>query len=118
MTADIDMQHIAHDRLKTTNFPNSQAITPTQTFVTPAQESLARTIDAEPFIPKGSMEDVNERLDTILNIQATGLAMRLRSAHIKKVIIGLSGGLDSTLALIAAKKVNEMNKTLIFIDKL
>ena len=108
MTADIDMQHIAHDRLKTTNFPNSQAITPTQTFVTPAQESLARTIDAEPFIPKGSMEDVNERLDTILNIQATGLAMRLRSAHIKKVIIGLSGGLDSTLALIAAIRAAEV----------
>jgi len=108
MTADIDMQHIAHDRLKTTNFPNRQDIAPTQTFVTPAQENLQRTIDAQPFIPKGSMEDVNERLDTILNIQATGLAMRLRSAHIKKVIIGLSGGLDSTLALIAAIRAAEV----------
>ena len=102
MTADIDMQHIAHDRLKTTNFPNRQDITPINTFVTPAQDTLQRRIDANPFIPKGSIEDVNERLDTILNIQATGLAMRLRSAHIKKVILGLSGGLDSTLALIAA----------------
>jgi len=102
MTADIDMQHIAHDRLKTTNFPNRQDITPTQTFVTPAQDTLERTIDAHPFIPKSSYENLDERLDTILNIQATGLAMRLRSAHIKKVILGLSGGLDSTLALIAA----------------
>jgi len=108
MTADIDMQHIAHDRLKTTNFPNRQDITPTQTFVTPAQDTLERAIDAHPFIPKGSIEDVNERLDTILNIQATGLAMRLRSAHIKKVILGLSGGLDSTLALIAAIRAAEV----------
>jgi len=112
MTADIDMQHIAHDRLKTTNFPNRQDITPINTFVMPAQDTLQRHIDANPFIPKGSIEDVNERLDTILNIQATGLAMRLRSAHIKKIVLGLSGGLDSTLALIAAIRaadVLEMN---------
>ena len=107
MTADIDMQHIAHDRLKTTNFPNRQDITPTQTFVTPVQDTLERTIDAHPFIPKSSYENLDERLDTILNIQATGLAMRLRSAHIKKVILGLSGGLDSTLALIAAIRAAE-----------
>jgi len=108
MTADIDMQHIAHDRLKTTNFPNRQDITPTQTFVTPAQDTLEQTIDAHPFIPKSSYENLDERLDTILNIQATGLAMRLRSAHIKKVILGLSGGLDSTLALIAAIRAAEV----------
>jgi len=108
MTADIDMQHIAHDRLKTTNFPNRQDITPTETYVTPAQDTLERTIDAHPFIPKSSYEYLDERLDTILNIQATGLAMRLRSAHIKKVILGLSGGLDSTLALIAAIRAAEV----------
>jgi NAD+ synthase (glutamine-hydrolysing) len=108
MTADIDMQHIAHDRLKTTNFPNRQDIVPTQTFVTPAQDTLKRTIDAHPFIPKSSYEKLDERLDTILNIQATGLAMRLRSAHIKKVILGLSGGLDSTLALIASIRAAEV----------
>ena len=108
MTADIDMQHIAHDRLKTTNFPNRRDITPTQTYVFPAQDTLERTIDAHPFIPKSSYENLDERLDTILNIQATGLAMRLRSAHIKKIILGLSGGLDSTLALIAAIRAAEV----------
>ncbi|MFZ1300979.1 MAG: NAD(+) synthase, partial [Candidatus Microsaccharimonas sp.] len=108
MSADIDMQHIAHDRLKTTNFPNRRDIVPTETFVIPAQPDLQRTIDATPFIPKGSLEDINERLDTILNIQATGLAMRLRSANIKKVILGLSGGLDSTLALVAAIRAAEV----------
>jgi NAD+ synthase (glutamine-hydrolysing) len=112
MIADMDMQHIAHDRFKTTNFPTRHDIHPTATGVTAAQTTLVRSIDAMPFIPKGSVEEINERLDTILNIQATGLAMRLRSANIKKVVLGLSGGLDSTLALIAAIRaadVLEMN---------
>ena len=111
MVADIDTQHIMHDRIKTSNFPNRQTITPTATFITAAQENLERYIDAQPFIPKGTSEEIAERLDTILNIQATGLAMRLRSAHIKKVVLGLSGGLDSTLALIAAIRAAEVLQT-------
>ncbi|HEY8885934.1 MAG TPA: NAD(+) synthase [Candidatus Microsaccharimonas sp.] len=102
MIADIDTQHIANDRFKTTNFPNRHDITPTETNVTAHQTDFLRTIDPEPFLPKGSTEEIRERLDTILNIQATGLAMRLRSANIQKVILGLSGGLDSTLALLVA----------------
>lgn len=100
--ADIDTQHIAHDRHQTTNFPNDLAITPTQTEVYAAQTDLLRTVDPDPFIPKGSPEHIAERLDTILNIQATGLAMRLKSTGIQKVLLGLSGGLDSTLALLVA----------------
>lgn len=102
MVADIDTQHITHDRLQNTNFPNRQDITATDTGVTPQQKTLERAIEPRPFIPKGSQESINERLDTILDIQATGLAMRLRSANIQKVVLGLSGGLDSTLALVAA----------------
>jgi NAD+ synthase (glutamine-hydrolysing) len=111
MVADIDLQHIAHDRIASTNFPNCRNILPTETFVAPSQTSLIRTIDSTPFIPKGSQHDITERLDTILNIQATGLAMRLRSAHIEKVVIGLSGGLDSTLALIVAIRSAEILDT-------
>ncbi|MFY9227896.1 MAG: NAD(+) synthase [Candidatus Microsaccharimonas sp.] len=108
MIADIDMQHIASDRRKTTNFPNRMDITPTPTFVTPAQSDLLRAIDAEPFIPKGSAEEIAERLEHILNIQATGLAMRLKSANIKKVVLGLSGGLDSTLAFLVATRAADI----------
>jgi len=102
LVADIDTAHIAADRLKTTNFPNRHDIAPTQTGVTPRQLTLERFVDSDPFIPKGTADEITERLDTILNIQATGLAMRLKSAHIQKVILGLSGGLDSTLALLVA----------------
>ena len=100
--ADIDAAHIQHDRLKATNFPSRHDIVATPTYVTPSQATLERAIDPHPFVPKGSAEAITERFDTILNIQATGLAMRLRSASIEKVVLGLSGGLDSTLALLAA----------------
>jgi len=102
MIADIDTQHIAHDRQHTSNFPNKFAIMPTRTNGERQQSTLLRTIDPEPFIPTGSPEAIAERLDTILNIQATGLAMRLKSSHIDKIVLGLSGGLDSTLALMVA----------------
>lgn len=108
MISDIDTQHITHDRQHTTNFPNDFAIPPTRLSIKPQQTTLLRSIDPEPFIPKGSPEQINERLDTILNIQATGLAMRLKSANIRKVILGLSGGLDSTLALLVAVRAGEL----------
>lgn len=107
MITDIDTQHIAHDRQHTTNFPNEFSIIPTETGVEAQQTDLCRDIDPEPFIPKGTPEQITERLDTILNIQATGLAMRLKSSNIKKVILGLSGGLDSTLALLVALRAGE-----------
>ncbi len=106
--ADIDTQHIAHDRRHTTNFPNEFNIPPTRTYVTSRQTDLLRTIDPHPFIPKGSAETIAERLDEILNIQATGLAMRLKNTGITKVILGLSGGLDSTLALLVGVKASRI----------
>jgi NAD+ synthase (glutamine-hydrolysing) len=73
-----------------------------ETNVVPIQKTLLRKIDATPFVPKGTAQEIAERLDTILNIQATGLAMRFRSSPTKKIVLGLSGGLDSTLALLVA----------------
>lgn len=102
MVADIDTQHLMNDRIKSTNFPNRHDIQPTATNVTPSQTTIERFIDPEPFVPKGSAEDIKERFDDILNIQSVGLAERLRSSGIDKVVLGLSGGLDSTLALLVA----------------
>lgn len=51
-----------------------------------------------PFVPS----NIDSRSEEILNLQATGLAQRLKKIHCDKVIIGISGGLDSTLALIVA----------------
>lgn len=60
---------------------------------------LLRLVDPHPFVPSASA-DRNARCEEILAIQSTGLATRLEAIHCKDVVIGLSGGLDSALALL------------------
>ena len=64
---------------------------------------LFRKISATPFIPEDS-ETLAKRCEVVLNIQTTGLAQRLLHTHSDKVVIGISGGLDSTLALLVCIK--------------
>lgn len=59
--------------------------------------------DPHPFIPAGKNE-LAERCEEILAIQSTGLAKRMLHTHTKKLVLGISGGLDSTLALLVAVK--------------
>ncbi|MCI1779341.1 MAG: NAD(+) synthase [Bacteroidales bacterium] len=61
-----------------------------------------RTIEPTPFVPSGPLLD--ERCEEIFNIQTFALAERLRSIKCKNVVIGISGGLDSTLALLVANR--------------
>ncbi len=62
--------------------------------------TLTRPIDAHPFVPEG--EELNMRCEEILCIQSEGLARRIEHTHAQTVVIGISGGLDSTLALLVA----------------
>ncbi len=62
---------------------------------------LTRLYDKSPFIPSNERERINA-METALNIQAHALIRRLNQIYSKKVVIGLSGGLDSTLAILAA----------------
>ncbi len=64
--------------------------------------SMNRTIDPHPFIPK--TEDMQASCEEIFNIQVMGLAKRLVHTHCQRVIVGISGGLDSTLALLVCVK--------------
>ena len=100
--ADIDCEHLRFDRRQNTNFPNQFTLTTTATKVTRTQPDLLQPIDAHPFIPKGSPEQVAGRLDEILDIQSVGLARRFAAVGHEKMVIGVSGGLDSTLALLVA----------------
>lgn len=107
--ADIDYAHLRFDRRQTTNFPNDFSIEPTPTNVTATQHDLLQSIDPYPFIPKGSPEQIAERLDEILTVQTVGLYERLRSVGDgTRMVIGLSGGLDSTLAFLVAVRVAKM----------
>ena len=60
---------------------------------------LKRFVDPRPFVPSNP-EGRDRRLSNILNIQATGLSQRMKKINSTKAVIGISGGLDSTLALI------------------
>ena len=64
---------------------------------------LERKYSKTPFVPSDECEK-KERLNLILNLQAQGLANRFSRSYSKKMVVGLSGGLDSTLALITCYK--------------
>lgn len=68
---------------------------------------LTRFIDKSPFVPSdGAKRD--HRCDTILNIQACGLKKRLEHTNCKSAVLGISGGLDSTLALLVTVRAFDM----------
>lgn len=64
--------------------------------------TLTRTFDAHPFMPQGARTD--ERCEEIFSIQVAGLAQRLVHTQAKSAVVGISGGLDSTLALLVCVK--------------
>ena len=97
--ADIDLQRLAHERQRMNTFEPADGHV--QSFsLAPVENDLAdRTFPRTPFVPANkALRD--ERCEEILTLQATGLATRLRHTHAKTAVVGLSGGLDSTLALI------------------
>lgn len=68
---------------------------------------LTRTVKRFPFLADTDEEQA-ERTDEILNIQAYGLKKRMEHTHTQKAVIGVSGGLDSTLALIVCKRAMDL----------
>lgn len=106
--AEIDLERLAHERNRKNTFPPSQNGThQTVFFEKPAHSnpnaSFSRYIPQHPFIPEDPAA-LNKACETTLTIQATGLAARLRHINASSVVLGLSGGLDSTLALLVAMR--------------
>jgi NAD+ synthase (glutamine-hydrolysing) len=103
--ADIDIDALRHDRMMNTNYISVATDSTTEIDceiepVTP--EKMYRTFHPHPFIP--SKESAEENLSEVFNIQTHGLAKRLLHTGVKTVTIGVSGGLDSTLALLVTIK--------------
>jgi NAD+ synthase (glutamine-hydrolysing) len=71
------------------------------------ETQLTRTFSQKPFVPSRK-EDRDRRCEEILTIQALGLKKRIMHTHCESVVVGISGGLDSTLALLAAVKAFDM----------
>lgn len=106
---DIDLEALRHDRRVNTTFRESQsaAMTPMERpyRVIPMEDvsplpdfALIRNIDPLPFVPSG--QQLSHRCEEILCIQSEALAKRIQHTHSQTVVIGVSGGLDSTLALL------------------
>lgn len=101
--ADIDIEKIKNDRVKFNSYmgrienKNYRYVD----FELGYSQNLRldRAVDKYPFVPS-DIEQRNKRCREILNIQATGLYQRLSKIGTKKAVIGVSGGLDSTLALL------------------
>ncbi len=71
------------------------------------ETALTRFVDPHPFVPENE-EERESRAELILTIQAKGLAQRLEKAYAKAAVLGISGGLDSTLALLVIARAMEM----------
>ncbi len=107
IVADIDVTRLQHDRLHSASFRDSAPAGPAWrrigfTMGGAAATPLRRHIAAHPFVPSAAA-DRSAACREIFAIQATGLARRLRQVQAKTLVLGLSGGLDSTLALLVAE---------------
>ena len=99
---EIDCQRMEAERARNTSFePCCDGYTTVEFDLEPVQTVLTRRIDPSPFVP-GDPQRRAQRCELILKMQADGLARRLEHAHAKKAVIGISGGLDSCLALLVA----------------
>ncbi len=101
--AEIDVQRLEKERQRMTTYPACQRegyeVVP---FSMPmAHAEISRPISPHPFVPDGAA-DRAARCRYILNIQAHGLKKRLAHTGAKTAVVGISGGLDSCLALLAA----------------
>jgi NAD+ synthase (glutamine-hydrolysing) len=106
ITADVDLERLRQDRMRQTTFAERARALRRVAFRLdpPAGEvPLEREIDRFPFVPADAATR-DERCYEAYNIQVQGLAQRLRATGIRKVVLGVSGGLDSTQALIVAAK--------------
>lgn len=110
---DIDIDKIRHLRQINTTFAESRSMHASvaefvQTLPVEEKEdtTLLRKIDSHPFIP--SADRIDECCREILSIQSLGLAKRLLHTHAKSSVVGISGGLDSTLALLVCVNTYDM----------
>ncbi len=103
--SEIDVERLRSERRTNTTFAANLANNPgtpvtriCTEFVNSRELTLSRPIEAHPFVPQG--KELDGRCEEIFAIQVAGLAKRLVHTNSKTVVVGISGGLDSTLALL------------------
>ncbi len=109
ITADVDLERLRWLRLNESSYSDGRR-KKTRTIMVetlPEITALDRAINPMPFVPS-RFDEKKHRCDEIVQIQAHGLIKRMSHAHIKKAVIGISGGLDSTLALLSTHRAYEI----------
>ncbi len=104
VVADVDIQRLEFERRRNTSFRRRDSAAENTVIEMEIPQGLRaaaldRDIDPLPFVPKDEAHR-NERCEEIFRIQAHGLAQRLRHTGCQRAVVGISGGLDSTLALL------------------
>lgn len=113
MMKDIDVEKLRNDRAKFSTFFDDSDIPGSVRTVYAACQEIPKTImvndavDSEPFVPHDETR-LKEHCEEIINIQARGLMQRLNVIHCHKAVIGISGGLDSTLALLVTVRAFDL----------
>jgi len=107
--SEIDIKRIADDRRKNTSFiVDITADYVRNTFVLKQEETkLSRKFARFPFVPKEEIQRA-KRCEEIFAIQANGLKKRLEHTHCKSAVVGVSGGLDSTLAMLVTVRAFDL----------
>ena len=104
--SEIDIENLQNDRQVNTSFMHgTSTLLASETITIPfalseysGQPVLTRSVDPHPFTPSG--DALKERCEEIFQIQVAGLAKRIVHTHSRTAVVGISGGLDSTLALL------------------
>ena len=107
--SEIDVERLRMERRVNTTFAACKAHCVSELpqriateYVNGKELNLTRSYQAHPFVPEG--DELDERCEEIFSIQVSGLAQRLTHTHARSAVVGISGGLDSTLALLVAVK--------------
>ena len=108
VVADVDIERLEFERRRNTSFRANEGATENTVIEMEIPEGLRgvaldRDIDPMPFVPKDEA-DRSERCEEIFRIQSHGLAQRMVHTRSEKAVVGISGGLDSTLALLVTAR--------------
>ncbi len=111
--ADIDIESIRNERCSNTTFAKSTQdynediceVTYSQNIASISK--ISREVNPAPFVPS-DQEEMRTRCEEIISIQSLGLARRIAQVNAKSVVVGVSGGLDSTLALLVGTKAMDL----------
>ena len=107
--SELDIRRIVAERRKNTTFQSEgeRTLIRVPFYIESGKTELTRTFPKRPFVPSDDQARA-QRCEEILTIQAMGLKKRLAHTHSKTAVVGISGGLDSTLALLVTARAFDM----------